>query len=818
MDAVNELFNDLKSPDPAIRFSVLSRIEDMSWTDEHREAFREIFAGERDPGIRFHMQKVLARLDRGDKNRGSLEAIEEQLKNPQRDEISLALMLESVKRNEATAVAESLRRAEWPKFSQQLLPSVLKFLKKYGSAEDTAAIEKLCRHSDPRVLSAAIEALEKHNPDRLKDLIVPLLINGNFGIRSRAVRLLHRWDPSEALRHFESMLFSNLETEKHAALYQAFFFPFKQIETLMLRYISVESDPEMIKKAGLIFMTNPERHMPARLLEVRQACVGIKQRLVDVILKGVLQSLYQAKMVNAAPEQMLQVLEAHFKEKRIRLFIEHHSNALKSPEANVRLQSALKLSDLARRGMDEARQVVEAYLPRERDLNNVRKIRLFIETGQLEVHKASEPEKPTQPAKPEKTRVTVITEPAAEAQTKPTVVQADKPTEKPAAKAEEKRPLQEYTARERQSFIAAITADNYEQYMAVIRPFFRDMDVNEQIAVIKRIERFGSQSDSELLIGCLQSDDENILESAIEALSVINPEALHPYLPQLIKHRYDEVKLAAIKVFSLFDKKQAISLVENMLLSIKPAQRQTAIFCLSSFDFHSVSQTLISAFKSENDSENLQQISSILRSNADEDTFFRIYVDYKACKSSKKDDYEKLCRELAAKIVESEPGRTIEALFSAGEELVAEEERKKTERAAYKLEKIQKIRESADKNVVFDASLVRFTVGAYAVGAVLTALIWFLFLAPAPPAVSDARPKTVKARKVMETISIKGRVVISDETQRTVAIETEPGKLYKMKLPEAYGNMPKPGSKFQAQVKAEKDGSGEIAAEFLTAF
>ncbi|EKD80879.1 MAG: hypothetical protein ACD_39C02113G0001, partial [uncultured bacterium] len=398
MDPVKELLDELKSPDPSIRFSVLSRIEEMTWSDDQRETFRELFTQEKDPGIRFHMQKVLTRLDSSEKSRGSLEAIEEQLQNPQRDEINLALMLESVKRNEAEAVAASLRQAGWPGFSQQLLPSVLKFLKKYGSAADLGDIEKLCRHHDPRVLSAAIEALEKHNPDRLKDLIVPLLINSNFGIRSRAVRLLHRWDPSEALRHFESMLFSNQETEKQAALYQAFFFPFKQIETLMLRYISVESDPEMIKKAGLIFMTNPERQMPARLLEVRQACVGIKQKLVDAILKGVLQSLYQAKIVNAAPEQMLQVLETHFKEKRIKLFIEHHSNSLKSPTAEIRLQSALKLSELARRGIDEARQAVEVYLPRERDLNNVRKIRYFIETGQIEQVEPARPAKPVEPA------------------------------------------------------------------------------------------------------------------------------------------------------------------------------------------------------------------------------------------------------------------------------------------------------------------------------------------------------------------------------------------------------------------------------------
>ena len=801
MDPVKDLLDDLKSPDPAIRFSVLSRIEDMTWSDDQRETFRELFTQEKDPGIRFHMQKVLARLDRldsGDKNRGSLDAIEAQLKSPQRDEISLALMLESVKRNEAPAVAASLRQADWPRFSQQLLPSVLKFLKKYGSAEDTSDIEKLCRHQDPRVLSAAIEALEKQNPERLKDLIVPLLINSNFGIRSRAVRILHRWDPSEALRHFESMLFSNQDTEKQAALYQAFFFPFRQIETLMLRYISVESDPEMIKKAGLIFMTNPERHIPAHLLEVRQACAGIKQKLVDAILKGVLQSLYQAKIVNAAPEQMLQVLETHFKEKRIKLFIEHHGNALKSPTAETRLQSALKLCDLARRGIDEARLAVEAYLPKERDLGNIKKVRYFLESGQVE-----QPE-PAQPAKP----APVV------APVQPVITVDQTVEEKPVSS----RLLSEYSAKDRHALFSSFTEENYQQCMAKIRPFFKELAANEQTAVIKRIERFGNPADTELLTGCLQSDDQNILEAAIEALSAINPEALHPYLPQLIKHRYDEVKLAAIKVFSLFDKKQAISLVENMLFSIKPAQRQTAIFCLSSFDFHSVSQILISAVKAETDPENLQQIFSILRSNADEDTFFKIYVDYKACKTTKREDYEQLCRELATKVAETDPGRTVETLFAAGEELVDEEERKKTERAAYKLEKIQKIRQSVEKNTVFDASLVRFTVVAYLIGAVLTALIWFLFLSPSTTLPPDQTIKTATTRKIVETITIKGRVVVSDDSKRTLSVETEPGKLYKMQLPDSFGAMPKPGSGFQAQVKAEKDAAGEIAAEFLTAF
>lgn len=772
MDPIRDFFADLKSPDPSIRFSVLSRIEDLAWTSAQQQALQELFSQEKDPGIRFHMQKVLARFGNSDKTSASAAEIDELLKKPDRDEVSLALMLESVKKPEALVVTMSLREASWPNFSAYLLPSVLKFLKKFGSFEDSANIEMLCRHHDPRVLSAAIEALEKISPDRLKDLIVPLLINGNFGIRSRAVRLLYRWDPSEALRHYEAMLFSNLENEKQAALFYSFFFPFKDIESLLLRFISVETDADMINKAGLIFMANPDRQVPSRLLEVRQGCTGDKFKLVDTILKGVLQSLYQARIVNAAPEQMLEVLENHYQEKRIKLYIERYSHGLQSGEAPVRLKAALKMGELAKHNVNEARELVAKFLARERDEKIKQQVEQYLRAG------------------------TVVAEKAKPPQTKK---------------------LQDLDSQQRQEFFDGISKINFSTMFSQISSAFNHLPVEDQVSALKTIERFGSKNESEVAVRCLQSDNQEVLTAAIDCLSVICPESLHPFLPQLIKHRFDEVKLAAIKVFALFDKKQAISLIEKMLFAIKPLQRRNAIFCLAHFDFHSISQILLAAMRNESDPENLQQIASILKSNSDEELFYRIFADAKSCKPGQKEFYDTLCMEMARQIESSEQARSKDLLYKTAEAKCTEESRIKSERTAYQLEKIQKIRKNVEKNTVFDASLIRFTIFAYITGAIITAMLWFLFLAP-PATVGTESGKKQSTKAVASSVTIIGTIINVDKAERKIVIEDSQPKKYEFILPKISGELPEPGKKMHVQLKIISENEGKALAELLTAF
>ncbi len=776
MDPIIDYFADLCSPDPSIRFSVLSRIEELTLTEEQLKTFQALLVSERDPGIRFHMQKVLARFGERQNNDSAAATLVDLLHKPARDEMTVALMLDSVKRREASAVVTALRQAAWPSFSAQLLPSVLKFLKKFGDAEDVPSVAGFCQHSDPRVLSAAVEALEKLCPDKLREHIVPLLLNENSGIRSRAVRVLYRFDPSEALRHFESMLFASSKAEKHAALFHSFFFPFRQIESLMLRFISVENDAELIKKAALVFMANPDRQIPMRLLEARQASAGEKQRLIDGILKGVLQSLFKAGIVNAEPAQMLKVLETHYREKRIRLFIERFSLALQSSDPETRLKSALKLCELVRHGVNEPVEIIHKYLATEPVADVKRQVSHFLESGNF----------------------VVATE------------NSGQTTELPVA-------IADMTSEQRQRLIDSIDTENCEQRLPLLIEAFAVLSGAEKVAVLNAIERTGNSDFSDAVARCLDSDNPELLTAAIDTLSVINPEVLHPLLPQLIKHRFDEVKVAAIKVFSLFDKGQAISLVEKMLRSIKPVQRRNAIFCLAHFDFASVSQVLFDAIKNESDAENLQQIVSILKSNADEDTFFRAYIESRSGRSEQAQLYKSIYTELARLIVISDSGKTEAALYAAAEGRLEEERRGQSERASYQLEKIQKIRQTSEQKPLLDKELVRFALMAYSVGAVLTALIWFVFLAP-PSSIKTGLKKQPLQQKSL-TLTIKGTVSAIDKTHRLVGLSvSESAKNYRVIFPENYGKLPAPGDSFHGQVKVLSEKDGFVTAELLTAF
>lgn len=774
MDAITDVLNDLRSPDLSIRGSALAQIEDFSWSDELQAELEKLAAHETDAGLSFQINKILARSNQKGRAKATAADIEQMLAAPQIDEMKLALMIESVKRSEATLAGIALREAHWENFSSQLLPSVLKFMKKYGSYEDAANIEMLCRYHDPRVLSAAIEALEKISPERLKDLIVPLLINPNFGIRSRAVRVLYRWDPAEALRHFESMLFSEKESEKQAALFHAFFFPFKEIESLLLKFLSIENNTELIKKAGLIFMANPDRQSPARLLEARQACAGEKYALIDNILKGVLNSLHKAGIVQAEPAQMLEALESHFQAKRVRLYIERYSIGLKSGQAEARFNSAIKICELAKRNVEEAKTIIDKFLVSERN-EQVR----------------------------EKVRQYYLMVPEAQAR-------------------EEKKKLVSFSHEQRLKILTSITADTFEPILSQASTIFSELDTDCQVALVKAIERFGNKSHTEFLSKNLKKDNPQVLAATIDALGALNPESLHPYLPQLIKHSSEEVQLTALKIFALFDKQQAVSLLDKMTASIKPVLRRQAIFCLGYLDFPSVRQVMLKAYKNESDNENIEQISSILRSNASVELFVQLYSDWKSCKPSRAEDYEILCGQVAELVAGADPALTKAELYQlAAEKLVAEQAAQK-QRKTYKLEKIQKIRESSESKKSIDPSLVRFTLLAYSVGTVLTVLIWFLFMAPSTPADTGdtAAPAQIRLRRTEQTVTVRGTIISADSANNSVSLsnELENGRVYTVIFPRGHGKLPEKGAVLHAQVLTTQESENETVAELIMSF
>jgi hypothetical protein len=667
--------NDLKSADPSVRFNALLRLEEVGLSEGEQHEFERLLGVETDPNIRFQMQKLLTTWRTG-RVKGGASGVISLISSPTRDEMKLALMLESVRGSEAREVAVALRAAGWRNFSVKLLPSVVKFFRKHGSAEDSLEIAALCNHDDMRVLSSAIEALDRLNPELLKKYLVGLLVNPHLGIRARAVRLISRWDLPEALRHFENLLFSSQKEERNVALFQAFFFDFQKVAGLMLRFISLETDQDLLKKAGVLFMTNPDKHIPVKLMEIRQACTGGKQRLIDGILRGVLHTLYQAQLVAAAPEQMLEALEKHFKEKQIKLFVQHYSAGLNSGKRESRLNSAIKLFEAFKAGVLGVHELLRSHCEREPDQEireQIFSLLKSVETG---------------------------------------------------AKGEAKN-FSELSEAERIGFLSEMEK---EPYFKVVKPLLSDVtqfSVPELALIIEAIKEHQDKEASGFVQKYLQSEEPELLVAAIGCLSVLNPDALHILLPSLISHRFDEVKIEAIKVFAQSDKAQALSLLEKTLLSVRPLTRRNAIFCLGQFDFSSVGKILLNAIKREADPENLEQILTIVRSNPDEEALYFCYLESKNRASGKAELFEELYLYLLKQLSSATGMAQAEYVAMAEARHLAERDSQKKQ-SEYKLEKIQQIRKQEEP--FWDESLIRFTFFAYLVGGIITAVIWFGFM------------------------------------------------------------------------------------------
>ncbi len=584
MDLIKSLFEDLHSPDPSIRFSVLERIDGIDWTEDRIAGFRQAFEGEEDLSARFYMQKILSRITKGAPREEAegpqkMAILEELLKRPDRDYLALALLLESVSQSEAPLVILSLRESEWQDFPALILPTILKFFGRFGSFEDSRVIESLCRHPDPWVISAAIETLETISPDSLKDLVLPLLDNPVHGIRSRAVRLLYQWDPQEALKQFHDMLSSDDPDDRNAALFNAIFFPFQEIEPFLLKFLSIEDTPSLIEKAGILFRANPMPEEPLRLLEVKDASRGEKRRMINEILSGVIQSLFQAGLIQNTPEELTIELEEIFQKRKASQIIERCQLALNSSDPITRRTATMRLCSYARMEFfNDANEILSRQLGREADPMVKKMIQEFLENVS-----------------------------AYEKQGGITVVEAEKPPEEIDFHA-----------------LSALDTEGLKKIRPKLPEILKACPREDKIKLLQALGSVGEPNDASLVFPTLQDPDPQILTAAIEALNRLNPQTLITSLPKLIQHPSADVRAASIQAIALVDKKKALSLIEKLVFSNDPTQRELGIFNAGRLDFPSSRDLLLRALQMEGNPDNFQQICAILNANLNEDLFQQV--------------------------------------------------------------------------------------------------------------------------------------------------------------------------------------------------
>jgi len=287
-----------------------------------------------------------------------------------------------------------------------------------------------------------------------------------------------------------------------------------------------------------------------------------------------------------------------------------------------------------------------------------------------------------------------------------------------------------------------------------------------------------------------------------------------------MKKNSDEIKIAAVRVFSIFDKRQALSFVETMINSIKSEQRRQAIFCAGQFDFPSVCELLLKSLKKESDTENVSQIVTLLKMNSSEDLFFRLHEYWKDTQTSRSESFKDACDAVGIAIIEADESNYshINKLFAEGQKRYDQENKLKAQRSTYKLEKIQKIRNKQDNVFKVDASFVRFTIVAYLIGFVLTVLIWFLILAPSEQSKKVVAKRIIVKKMVSKIFIIRGTVTGIDEKAQIISIMTLKKKNYAIKVNSSWSDIPAVGAEFQGQIKVLKKNEKTIHVELISMF
>ena len=635
------------------------------------------------------------------------------------------------------------------------------------------------KSNEPSVVCAAIEALEAEEPQTLKAQIVPLLLNKNAWVRSRATRAMYRFDKSEALRYFGALLFSKKSIEREAALNNSIFFPFNQIEAFLLKYLTLEQDQNLIQKAGVVFMVNPDKSTAYRLFEAKQATKGLRSNLIASILVGVLNSLYQTKLEKNPPEIQLKNLQKEYESKKTKIYINHFSAMLGSEDSSVRLKAALKLCELKKKNIADVGLIIDEYLNTEEDERVVNQVKLYL-------HSISS-------SKPEETAL--------------------KESKEEIKDTGDKKEKESQISRE--AMYASINKENYSQIIQNLLSDLKSLPSSEQIRIIGFIKEYGSEKETDSVLSCLESQDYEVQQAAIECVSKINQEALKPYFSNLMKSDSDQVKLAAVNAFALFDKAQVLSLLGQMMISVRASQRKSALFCLENLDFASVSDILVSAVKVEKDKDIRKELFTVLFAYPNEEIFYELYFYYMDSNASEKAELKFFLTKYSEKLALQNIGRKKEDYWKTAEARWSEEKANVAQREAYKLENIQRLLKKDDSKEKIE--LVRFAFICHSFGLFLTLLIWFGFMAPNAWFYRNANNKdnnkNTEASNVQENkyadflptepITVKGVVTeVSVENKQAMLYDESTGNNYMLIFNEEQ-HIPDIGNTLSVQIMVE---------------
>ncbi len=189
------------------------------------------------------------------------------------------------------------------------LAEMIRQIGRYLEPAQRQSLEPYLAHRLSLVRSAALSVLIERFPEELAPRLPNVLKSRDPRLRALAVRGLARIDPDEAVRHLELMLLGSDPALRRFGLQIVSLLPFSLVRDLMVRFALLVEEPPLVRAASAVFRSNPDPDVGFRLLEAEYQAPETQKPVIRRMLQQAEEALSTSGVLGAEAPRHAQRME-----------------------------------------------------------------------------------------------------------------------------------------------------------------------------------------------------------------------------------------------------------------------------------------------------------------------------------------------------------------------------------------------------------------------------------------------------------------------------------------------------------------------------
>ncbi|MBF0546646.1 MAG: HEAT repeat domain-containing protein [Candidatus Riflebacteria bacterium] len=591
-DNLKNLFTDLNSPEKSLRLEAVHQLLLLEVSPEISLAISERFEIEKDDELKAILElsrKVVKKRLEGKHlslQKDQVARFQSVISSAAIDEkLELLVMLSDPEiESLAEKAPEILENEENPFVKAEIV-------KTFGRKWPKDSLQKLVLHLRSEFFCVRISVLEifsKIAPSLLQRDLPKFLLSPDPRVRMLAINGLSLIDQGEALLHLEEMLSSENREARLLALKSAILFPIEMTKPFLLKYLVSETDKELIERAGLIFLINPDIETPYKLWELAENSSPEKSGSIKKIILGTIQGITKSGILNENHNAFIERLQRWVDKRKAKKFVQDIISRISDNDCNsVEIESLIrhsKKNPLLKKAFEESLEWTIPENARDKILDCLRT--------------ESTPEKipNSEPAKNGFSLKDLIEK------------------------------FESLSLEEKIFCIACLSTDEGHTGIKLLFEVIKTPNISSDLKATSfrtalRLQEKGFVDEALVALKCKQP---NLLSSALDYLGEFSPDEVFSFLGTFLNHPSSRVRDSALKIQKKYDQNQSLSTI-RALLKKGIEDKFSALSCLIHFDFSLIRSLLFEALSTSSDTNFIRTGLFFYVINADPEALFDLY-------------------------------------------------------------------------------------------------------------------------------------------------------------------------------------------------